>query len=570
MRIRIRPNICQEAPRSVAVLLLYQCASITYFGLPLLKDFSHKYVGNAADPTVYIWYLVWWPYALLNHINPFITKLVWAPAGINVLWSTSMPAASLVAYPVTRAFGPVVAYNVLCLVAPALSGWAAFLLFRYVSETFWPAVAGGYLFGFSTYFVSQIAHLPVALVFPVPLGAYLVVRRLDNRLSRASFIAGLSATIALQYTLFNEIVASAAVFGFVAFVVAFILCDAVVRRRLTAILPDLVLSICVAAVFLSPLLYCTFAWGFPRGTLQDVKGYSSDLVNFLVPTPITLLGRSKWLSVISARFLGDYSGDSAYISVPLWIMFILFAVHSRKTRERQLLVGLFIIVCIASLGPKLLLAGKAHGPMPWALLMHLPLLDKPLPGRFMMYAFLLLGLIAALWLKEGRAWRWLVFLSGMVLLMPNWAYHRWWTTQEDLPAFFSQGMYRHYLAPHDVVLILPFSYMGSGMLWQAETGMYFTMAGGYLGPAPAETLKWPALYQLLIAGRDSQEGRAQLADFLAAHDVKAIIVATLFWPRVPNWPEFTARLIKQRPIRLGGVVLFPLSNRVRGFDSAEK
>src|SRR5438132_1425304 len=85
--------------------------------------------------------------------------------------------ASLALAPITVLAGPVVAYNLAALAAPALAGWGAFLLCRQVTRSFWPSVAGGYLFAFSSYEIGQMGagHLNLTLVFALPLAAYLVL-----------------------------------------------------------------------------------------------------------------------------------------------------------------------------------------------------------------------------------------------------------------------------------------------------------------------------------------------------------------------------------------------------------
>ena len=48
-----------------------------------------------------------------------------------------------------------------------------------------------------------------------------------------------------------------------------------------------------------------------------------------------------------------------------------------------------------------------------------------------------------------------------------------------MPAFFSQGLYRQYVQPRENVVIL--SHRGNAMLlFQAETGFYFDVAGGFI------------------------------------------------------------------------------------------
>ena len=70
------------------------------------------------------------------------------------------PGSPLLLAPVTLTAGPVAAYNVAAILMPALAATTAFLLCRHVTRSFWPSLAGGYLFGFSSYVLGhELAHL---------------------------------------------------------------------------------------------------------------------------------------------------------------------------------------------------------------------------------------------------------------------------------------------------------------------------------------------------------------------------------------------------------------------------
>ena len=85
-------------------------------------------MGVGPDPLILIWALNWWPWSLAHGINPFVTKFVWYPVGVNLTWVVSIPAAAFLALPVTLLWGPVESWNVLSMLAPALSAFSAFLL----------------------------------------------------------------------------------------------------------------------------------------------------------------------------------------------------------------------------------------------------------------------------------------------------------------------------------------------------------------------------------------------------------------------------------------------------------
>src|SRR5215469_4849571 len=186
----------RRIPVAGLALLLYLTLSLIYFGL---GDLSHSYLGTGTDPYAYIWFLNWWPWALAHGVNPFVSHYVWYPHGVNMTWTGSMPTAALLLWPVTRASSAAVSYNVLCLIAPALSAWTAFLLIRYLTGNGLASLIGGYLFGFSSYELGQMLGQPSNSVnFVLPLLVLLVIKRIRGELSRTHFVAVLAIALLAQ------------------------------------------------------------------------------------------------------------------------------------------------------------------------------------------------------------------------------------------------------------------------------------------------------------------------------------------------------------------------------------
>ena len=96
-------------------LVFYAAISVFVFARSLLSDFANSYVGQGPDPSAFMWLLVWWPHAISHRLNPFLTHDIFEPGGFNLAWATSIPLASLLASPLTTAFGPVASFNVLTL-----------------------------------------------------------------------------------------------------------------------------------------------------------------------------------------------------------------------------------------------------------------------------------------------------------------------------------------------------------------------------------------------------------------------------------------------------------------------
>jgi hypothetical protein len=175
-----------------------------------------------------------------SSLEPIRTHVVWAPYGTNLALSTCIPLAACLAHPLTHFLGVVTTYNLLCTLSLALAGWAAFLLCHYACGRFWPAFLGACAFAFSPFVLGELrTHLCLLLVFPVPLGLYLVARRFAGEIGAKKFIVLFALTLAVQFWLFIEVFATATVFGALLFGLLFLEFQNEPKRRFVAILPSI-------------------------------------------------------------------------------------------------------------------------------------------------------------------------------------------------------------------------------------------------------------------------------------------------------------------------------------------
>ena len=533
--------------------MLYAAISFCFVAYALHGNFSGRYLGTSADPPQSLWFLAWSHYALSHHLNPFEPHVVWAPHGTNLAWSTCFPLAALFAYPLIHFFGIVATYNLLCALSLALAGWAAFLLCHYARGWFWPAFLGGCVFGFSPLMLTHLrAHLMMLLIFPVPLGAYLVARRFAGQISARKFIGLFALTLAAQFWLFVEVFATATVFGALLFGLLLLWFQDEPRRRLVAILPSVFFAYLTAFILAAPYLYAMLAVGYRPG-LQNLP-ISADLLNFLVPTPVNTVGTYRWLGPISFPFTSFESG--AFVGPVLILVSASFLIRYPNRPVAKALVAFVALVCLASVGPIVRVWGRVVAPGPWLLVLPLPLIRNALPGRFMMYAFLALGVILSLWLSLATVSRFERVLAAVLvalLLWPN-QYPEFWSTAQNTPLFFRPSMISHWLPEGQTALVLPFGERGNSMLWQAEANFYFQMAGGYTGLVPAEYLRWPAAVAFLD-NADMPDGEFQLKAFLAQHDVDVVIVEA---SEEGRWSNLLSTL-GVAPKEIGGIFLYRLS-----------
>jgi hypothetical protein len=523
------PKLLETASfQVVSALAIYTTLSIYCFGIPIIFHPSTLYVGvSGTDPTIFMWCLTWWPHAIMNHSNPFITHVIWAPSGYNLAWATSIPGPSLLAWPLTRRFGPVVAYNVLCLLGPASAAWATFLLCRYIARHFWPAILGGYVFGFSPYIVGQMrGHLFLLMVFPIPILVLLVLMSIRRATSKSTTTIALTLLLTFEFLCSTEIFATMSIVGTLVIASALVIYPSDRKSAIWSGILPLGYAYVAAILLLAPYIYWVFARGEPP-PINSARTYSADLLNFLLPTKLTLISLNPFLK-LSARFTGNLSENTAYFGPPLLVMFLVFAIsYWHESAARLLILSLFS-VCLISLGPALHILGQPTISLPWTVASYLPLIDQALPVRFSLYSFLIAAVITALYLndpKQGYTAR--CVLGSLIFLfsVPSVGYFRSENVSKvDTPVFFSTEIYRSYLRRDDTVLVLPFAYLGNSMLWQAQTEMYFRMAEGHIdGEPPRDFLAWPVVEDLLT-NKIGTDFAAQLKAFLGAKQINAIVV----------------------------------------------
>ena len=577
--------------RQAAVAFLsYLALSLLFFGRGTLAHPASAYIGRGPDVQQYIWFLAWWAHAISHRLNPFLTTQVWAPAGINLAWTTDFPLVSCLLYPITRLCGPIVSCNALHLIAPPLAGWSVFVLCRYLAQRFWPAWIGGCLFAFSPYMLSgMLGSVFLMLVFPLPIAVWAVLRHLAGELKARSLVMILVVLLVAQFLMSPEIYASAALLGAIALALAFRMAPPEEQRRLLSVGVRIILAYTISAIILAPYLYRMFAFGMPHGVIFSPWRSSIDLANLFVPTLANQFGNLPAFGAITSQFRNSLHECGGYIGLPLIAIIVLFARERWHNRTSRWMVYMLACAYILAMGPLLEIVGYRLLPLPGAALATMPLLDKSLPARFMLYADLILALMTAIWLAPDRqsaddgrtALRWALGLAIIPFMLPNLS-TSFWTTPADIPPFFSSGLYRQYLAPGETVMVLPYGLFGEGMLWQAASNMYFRMEGGYVGlapPVPEEHSDWPIMPGLYnIAG--VPDAPDQFKAYLANHEVGAIIVGprsqylflhlgrmrtATIWLRVPTierqrrgTDKLLASLGTPR-LEVGGIALYQLA-----------
>lgn len=550
-----RPHLAFDL-RGISAFALYFALAALFFARGLSGRWSTAYIGKGVDPPQLMWLMAWWPRAFAHGLNPLFTDAIWAPRGLNLAWATSMPLVSLLAAVPIRIAGPIVIYNLLCPLALTLAAWTAFVLCRYLTGAYWASLTGGYVFGFSAYMLGQaLAHLNLLLVFPIPLFSLLLIRGFRADIAWRTFVAGLVLVLVAQFLMFIELFATMTLFLGIALIVVLVAGSIAEKTRAVNLVPTVALSYAIALAALSPLFYFMIALGYEPGATHPPLIYSTDLLNLAIPTSTMALGRLVFPRAVAANFLGYIFEAGGYIGVPLMLVAAAFARRHWSEGWARTLVVMLIVAVVLSLGPFLVVDGRPIFPLPDLVIGALPLIGKALPARLMVYAFLMLAVITALWLGGGAEPRWARVVGALVVVMsmaPNLS-ASFWTTAVDVPSFFREARYAKYLSNAETVVVLPYGINGDSMLWQLESDWHFRMAGGYAGNPPLEFRQWPIVRAFYRVGTvELPAAGDQLKAFLAAHGATAVLIDDR---EAGIWRPLMATL-DAAPVDSGGMTIY--------------
>jgi hypothetical protein len=507
-----------------------------------------SWIGSPKDPQLFIWYLGWIPRELAQGHSFLFTDYLSYPAGVNLMWNTSMIFPAMALWPVTALFGPVVGYNVLITAGIALSAWCAYLAARRFLDRSVTCFVAGLVYGFSPALVAQALghpHVVVALFPPIALliGHEILVRK-RMRPVVAGGLAGLTA--ALQLLTGEEMLAMTLLIAGIGVALLALMH----RDEVRAAWPHAARAASAAVVVFMVIAAYPLAFQFlgPQrvdGSVQQPDVYVSDLLAFVAPSHLI-------------HFTGNITENGAYVGLPLLILFIAGVVVGRGHAWVRWTAVMTVTVAVLSLGQHLHVDGIVTPlPPPWALVAWLPLMGSALPARLMVIAFLGFGLVAgvavAVAIKATRPWRiaaGVAMFASLTSIVPWVPYP---TQPAAAPAFFQPGGDVEKIAPGSVVLITPFSSKEStdAMYWQATAGYRFRMIEGdaftpgpYLGPHPSFL---ESVLDDLDAGKTVTPTPDVRARFVA--DVKAASVTTILVGPSPGHDAIVAfvTLIAGRP-----------------------
>ncbi|HLI44152.1 MAG TPA: hypothetical protein VKU92_06750, partial [Acidimicrobiales bacterium] len=350
------------------------------------------------DPAQQVWYLGWVPHALGAGIDPLVSHAMFAPAGINLMANTSILFPALAASPVTVLFGPLVAFNVMVVLAPAVSAFAAWRVFCRYTSFEGGAFLGGLFFGYSPFVVHDLTygHLHITLLAFVPLVfALLDDIAVTGRGSAPARGALLGLVVAAQALTSLEVLAMLGLVSVLGLAALALRYPSQLRPRLPRALAGFATAAAVAAALLAWPAWVLFAGPRRyRGTVfSSPESYVVWLKALVWPKGGGGLFPQMW---------------GAYVGIPLLVVVLGVALAWGRLRPRNgvlrfaVVLGLIALVFAmgrtAHLTPHL----STHVPLPDRVVTRAPFLSDLLPVRFAIVIDFALGLGLAAALGEVR------------------------------------------------------------------------------------------------------------------------------------------------------------------------
>ena len=497
-----RPDAAERARRrplfGLAVLVVFVALAVLA-KLPIWESPLSRFSGLPpnVDPNDAMWFMSWLPYSLGHGISPFTSGHVNYPVGINLMWNTWMPAVGLLLSPLTVLGGPALSDNVATTGGLALAGFLAYLaLHRYVHNRF-AAAFGGLIYGFSPYMIAQdtVHAQMVAAAVTIPVALILVDETLIRQRINPWLLGLMLAAVGIfQFFVLEEyFVTEVGAIVLLTLILAALHPRRVGPRFRRAISVYGVAAVVTAAALAYPVIALQLHGpSQPVGQLHDPEAFVTDLLNPVIPTTDQLIAPG-WATAISERFTGNVGEWNGYLGVGLLAVAVAAVVAGwRRTVVRA--AALFAAaMLLLSLGPHLHVGGRQLPvPLPFDLLVRLPLLRYIQANRLTVYVYLAVALIAATALAAVWKRRHGIPLAGIlaaaivVPLLPTvplpWE-------QLSVPRYFTTAMANDLPAGAGILAIpCPCLNPPDALQWQIASGMRFKLVGGYfIGPiAPGQ------------------------------------------------------------------------------------
>ena len=569
------PRVPAPVLQGLLAFAIYLTVFITVYARAVLAHLGEpELLQYFTDPNFYVWSIRWWPYAVEHGTNPLFSSQIGAPHGYSLAWATTVPSVGLLMWPVTAVFGALVSYNTVLLLAPPVAAWAAFVAARRLTRRFWASLLAGAAYGLFPYELNHNwqGDINLTLIALLPLMVYLVLAWWDGALKATWFAAALALAMAAEFYTFSEAFLDMTLVWAGGLVIGFAVAGPGARRKVARLAGLAGIGYAGAIVAAGPYLYYMLKHNQTTSVSRQSPEFSLRLVRLILPAPEKVFGIEalmRYSAHLSWWDLDDYVG------LPIILVLLGLAFVAWRNRVSRLLLAGFVFVLALAVGPVLYFGDMPAFRLPWAGLWSLPIARSDEPSRFIIFVALVLALALALWLAiparataVSRLWqaaRWAlgaVALAAMLTnsptataavnpVQPRYKPPPTAHPANPLPTFLTQGLYRHYLTPGEIVVVVT-SRSNAGMLFQADTDFYFRIAGGFINASltPVNALPHP----VAAVADPSKDTAKRFENYIRSSGVGAVIVEQAW--ELPWMSNFSVKF-HMHGTSVGGVTIYP-------------
>jgi hypothetical protein len=170
--------------RHLLLLVCYTAAGVAVTW-PRATYLTEGKLQATRDAGTYVWDFWWMAHSVLHLSNPWYTRSITAPVGVQLGYHALMPLEGVLMLPVTLLFGPSASYNLLSILMPGLLCYAMYRAARQWLPSQTAAIAAGGFFGLSSIMAWHAwyqLNLAAGILFlPLALEAAVRLRRKPSR-----------------------------------------------------------------------------------------------------------------------------------------------------------------------------------------------------------------------------------------------------------------------------------------------------------------------------------------------------------------------------------------------------
>src|SRR5258708_27232606 len=397
LKVDDRLSFVKKHPHIIAVII-FSLLSV-FMTWPLVTRLTTAYPSTfqiiGGDPNIYVSYMDLVVKKFKGDLPVDLNKMVFYPDGVNLSGGYEAPIIFLVGAPVIIfTHNPILAYNIILLLAFILTSLACYFLILYLTKSFSIALICGFSFGFSSYMmVRGLQHLDLLFLFSVPLLVLATLKFLDQPHYKNIFYLALSvllAALSAWYYLFA---------GLIFIVIAFLAnIDKFVRPKKLFVYAALAVALSVLLPTLPIILNKTSE--ITKNADVVVGRAGAQPLSFILPHPFSVV--FGWMtdgiykhfpSVYQEPY--PYFEQTSYFGLIGLIAVVVLIFYRKKVPipNRALWVSTFLVFMLLALG-NFIKIGQWEIIMPFKALHQIfPFDHMRAPNRFFVFSYLAVTVI---------------------------------------------------------------------------------------------------------------------------------------------------------------------------------